>query len=330
MGKQKVLVVDDEETIRHALERMLKREDLEVTTAADGEAGLVAFDKIKPDLVLLDIMMPKLNGLQVCERIKSTPEGQLIPVIILTSSSSVENRIRGTETGADDFLSKPFERFELVTRVKSLLRIKRYIDELDRAETVLCALARAIEGKDPYTEGHCERLAVGAEALGRRLGMPDEEVVALSRSGILHDIGKVAVPDAILLKKGPLTDQEAAIMREHPVVGERICSGLKSFRLVLPIIRHHHEKANGTGYPDGLRGDEVPRTARVLQIIDVYDALRTSRPYKEAFSLEMTLRIMQEEVEKGWWDPEIFGEFRELLKEGFQMTDVDVRNSIAS
>jgi putative two-component system response regulator len=330
MAKQKVLVVDDEETIRRGLERMLVKEDLDVTTAADGEEALVAFEKIRPDLVLLDIMMPKLNGLQVCERVKSTPEGRLTPVIIVTSSSAVENRIRGIETGADDFLTKPFERVELTTRVKSLLRIKRYVDELDRAETVLCALARAIEGKDPYTEGHCERLAIACEALAQRLNMSEKDITALSRAGILHDIGKVAVPDALLLKTGPLTETEWVIMREHPVVGERICSGLKSFQRVLPIIRHHHEKGDGSGYPDGLRTAEIPRTARVLQIVDVYDALRTSRPYKEALSQEMTLRIMEEEVEKGWWDPEIFGEFRGLLQEGFQMTDVDVRSAIAS
>ena len=178
------------------------------------------------------------------------------------------------------------------------------------------SLARSIEGKDPYTHGHCERLANAAAALGERLHLPPDHILALRRAGVVHDIGKVAVPDAILLKPGRLTEDEWKLVREHSVVGERICQPLKSFRLVLPIIRHHHEKCDGTGYPDGLRGEAIPITARVMQIVDVFDALTTYRPYKKAFSTPDALATMKEEVAKGWWDPKVFGEFEQLVRNG--------------
>jgi len=316
VDQQKVLVADDEAVIRSNIRRMLKGEGLEVLTAGDGEEALTLFKEMQPDLVLLDIMMPKLNGFQVCERLKNDPDTMLTPVIIVTSSSSMDNRVRGIEAGADDFLVKPFERVELTARVRSLLRLKRYTDELERAETVLFALARAIEGKDPYTKGHCERLSSYSVKLARRLGRPDADIEALRQGGIVHDIGKVAVPEAILLKPGRLSEEEMAVMREHPVVGESICCNLRSFRDVIPIIRHHHEKCNGTGYPDGLEGEAIPITARILQVVDVYDSLTTERPYKPAFSIEKTLGIMREEVEKGWWDPEIFSVFSDLVMSG--------------
>jgi putative two-component system response regulator len=220
--------------------------------------------------------------------------------------------VRGLEAGADDFLTKPVERASLLARTRSLLSLKRFTDELEHAETVLFTLARSIEGKDAYTGGHCERLSDHSARLAEAIGLSAEQVKALRRAGIVHDIGKVAIPDSILGKPGRLTEQEFAVVKEHPVVGERICAPLRSFHLVLPIIRHHHEKMNGTGYPDGLRGDDIPVTARILQIVDVYDALTTARPYKAALSASETLQIMEDEVNKGWWDPDIFREFSRL------------------
>jgi len=308
-----ILVVDDEPTNCALLEEMLTAKSYEVATARDGREALEEFARLQPDLVLLDIQMPRMDGFEVCQRLKSNPESRLTPVVLVTGLAAREDHIRGIESGADDFLSKPIDRDELIARVQSLLSLKAYTDGLERAESVLFALACSIEAKDPYTEGHCERLADYSARLGKRIGLGEAEVIALRRGGIVHDVGKVVVPDDILLKPAPLTADEWKIMREHPVVGERICAPLKSFRQVLPIIRHHHEKFDGSGYPDGLRGDQIPLTARVLQIVDIYDALTTQRPYKRALSPEEALETMESEVRKGWWDPWLFAEFQQMI-----------------
>jgi len=305
--------VDDNAAVRELLAELLRTQGLTVITASTGLAGLEEFARHWPDLVLLDVVMPDLDGFEVCRRLKRDPETRLTPVVLVTGLSVTEDRVRGIEAGADDFLSKPVDRNELFARVRSLLSIKAYTDELERAESVLFALARSIEGKDPYTEGHCERLSDCSARLGERIGLPEDHVTALRRAGTVHDIGKVAVPDRILLKPGPLTSEEWAIMKDHPVIGERICAPLKSFRLVLPIIRHHHEKMDGSGYPDGLRGEAIPLTARVLQIVDIYDALTTERPYKRPLSSDEALATMEEEARKGWWDKSLLEEFRALV-----------------
>jgi putative two-component system response regulator len=276
----RILIVDDESSARAALETLLRREGYDVRDAADGRSALAACSDFKPDLILLDILMPGIDGFEVCRRIKETPETRLTPVVLITGLSDTEDRIRGITAGADDFLSKPIDINELLARTRSLLRLKQYTDELENAEVVLFSLARSIEARDPYTRGHCERLAEMSVMLGQKLGLPDDQIKALRRGGIVHDIRKVVVPDAILLKPGPLSPGEIAVMRKHPVVGERICAPLKTLRLVLPIIRHHHEKRDGSGYPDGLSGEEIPLAARILQLADVYDALTTDRPYR--------------------------------------------------
>jgi putative two-component system response regulator len=312
---QTILITDDEAPFRDYLGTLLRTQGFRVVAAADGVEAMDAFAHHQPDLVLLDIEMPHMDGFEVCRRLKQDPETCLTPVVLVTGLTASEDRIRGIEVGANDFLSKPVDRNELLARVKSLLALKAYTDELERAESVLFALARSIEGKDPYLEGHCERLSTYSANLGKCVGLAPEVITALRRAGIVHDIGKVAVPDAILLKPGPLTAEEWKIMREHPVVGERICLPLRSFKIVLPIIRHHHERRDGSGYPDGLRGEQIPVGARVIQIADVYDALTTARPYKAPLSPEKALEIMDEEVRKGWWDPDLFAAFRQMMSE---------------
>jgi putative two-component system response regulator len=311
-----VLVADDQPANRELLEELLTPQGCKVVSVPDGAAALEELTRTQFDLVLLDVMMPHLNGFEVCEKIKNNPDTYLIPVIMITALSDKQDRIEGIKVGADDFLSRPLDRTELLARVRSLLKLKQRTDELERAESVLFSLARSIEGKDPYTHGHCERLSDYSTRLGQHLGLSEEQLIALRRAGIVHDVGKIAVPDAILLKPGSLTADEWKLIREHPVVGERICAPLKSFRFVLPIIRHHHEKFDGSGYPDGLRGEEIPVTARVLQVVDVYDALTTDRPYKKAFSITDALQTMKEEVAKGWWDPRIFDQFERLIRSG--------------
>jgi putative two-component system response regulator len=311
---EKILIVDDESGARAALEFLLRREGFEVRDAADGPTAIQECATFRPDLILLDIMMPGMNGFEVCRHIKATPETRLTPVVLVTGLTTTEDRITGINAGADDFLSKPIDLNELLARTRSLLRLKQYTDELENAEAVLFSLAHSIEARDPYTHGHCERLAEMSARMGERLGVPEEQIKALRRAGVVHDIGKVAVPDSILLKPGPLTPDETKVMQKHPVVGERICAPLKTFRLVLPIIRHHHEKHDGTGYPDKLQGEEIPLTARILQLSDVYDALTTDRPYKVAFTPEVALDLMGEEAERGWWDRELFEAFREMIR----------------
>src|ERR1700740_1493611 len=255
-----ILVADDQAANRELLEELLTAQGCTVITVPDGAAAVDQLGRVQADLVLLDVMMPRLNGFEACEKIKANPDTYLIPVILITALSDKQDRLEGIKAGADDFLSRPVDRTELLARVRSLLKLKQHTDELERAESVLFSLARSIEAKDPYTHGHCERLAECSVNLGKRVGLPEEHLIALHRAGIVHDIGKVAVPDAILLKPGRLTEDEWKIIREHPVIGERICEPLKSFRAVLPIIRHHHEKYDGSGYPDGLCGDAVPIT----------------------------------------------------------------------
>ena len=310
-----ILVADDQASNRELLEELLTAEGFKVVSVSNGAAALEQLSIAPIDLVLLDVMMPHLTGFQACEKIKSNPDTYLIPVILITALSDKQDRIEGIKSGADDFLTRPVDRTELLARVRSLLKLKLRTDELECAESVLFTLARSIEGKDPYTHGHCERLAARAADLGRHLRLDEDSIVALRRGGYLHDLGKIAVPDAILKKGSDLTLQEWAIIKQHPVTGENICKPLKSLRLVLPIIRHHHEHADGSGYPDGMRAGEIPLLPRVLQVVDVYDALRTARPYKPALSHDQAAHTMRQEARQGLWDTELVNEFFSMLVE---------------
>src|SRR5437764_1671102 len=290
-----ILIADDHDSSRMGLEALLSLEGYNVLIAEDGIQALEQFRRTQPDLLVLDINMPNMRGTEVCRRIKNNPETLLVPVVLITGLTATEDRVIGIQAGADDFLCKPVDREQL-------------------AEAVLFALARSIEEKDPYTEGHCARLAEYSTRLGEHIGLSAPEIKALRRAGVVHDIGKVAVPDTILLKPARLTRTEQLILWRHPVIGERICSPLKSFQMVLPIIRHHHEKMNGSGYPDGLQGEDIPITARVLTIVDVYDALTTERPYKKALGEDQALAVIKKEVKKGWWDPRLFDAFHEMMQ----------------
>jgi len=310
-----ILIADDEPANREILSELLEREGYLTVQAEDGLGALELLRARRVDLALLDVMMPGRTGFAVCHEAKSDPATRLTPIVLVTGLNRSEDRIKGIEGGADDFLSKPVDRAELLARVRSLLRLKLFTDELESAESVLCSLAISIEAKDPYTVGHCDRLSVYAEALGKSVGLHSDLLIALRRGGIVHDLGKVAVPEHILRKPGPLTPEERKIMEEHPAAGERICAPLKSFRNVLPIIRHHHEKMDGSGYPDGLKGSAIPLTARILSAVDIYDALTTDRPYRKAFSREQAMDTMQQEVKRGWWDPDLVKELEAVLNE---------------
>jgi len=309
----KILIADDDDHSRSLLEAMLDEDGHEVIAATDGRQipGLIA--EHKPDLVLLDVMMPGETGFAICRALKTDPKLRQIPVILVTGLSNNSDRLLGSEVGADEFLTKPIRRAELMARVRALLRLRDYSKELEEAETVLFTLAKGIEAKDPFTEGHCERMSRYAVMLGQAAGLPEEQLTALRRGGMVHDIGKLAVPEEILLKPGALDDHERRIMMEHPAAGAAICAPMRSFHNVLPIIRHHHERMDGSGYPDGLTGNQIPVTARILAIIDVYDAVTVERPYKAAFTVERAIEILRQDAAKGWWDSGLVEEWAGLI-----------------
>ena len=311
----RILVVDDHPTITGLMSQLLAQRGYDVVTASDAEEAAAEVRRQAPDLILSDVRMPGKSGYELCRELKGDPATRLIPFVLITGLSDSTDKVRGIEAGADDFLNKPVLAEELTARVKSLLRVKEFTDELETADSVLCTLGLIVEGRDPYTEGHCERLAARAADLGRHLGLDEDSIVALRRGGFLHDLGKIAVPDDILKKGSDLTLQEWAIMKQHPVTGENICKPLKSLRLVLPIIRHHHEHADGSGYPDGLGAGEIPLLPRVLQVVDVYDALRTARPYKPALSHDDAAQTMRDEARQGLWDAGLVNEFFSMLVE---------------
>ena len=310
----RVLVVDDNPDTMVLMRELLSTQGYEVVAVQDAAHAEDEILRQPPDVILSYVVMPGKSGYELCRELKDNPDTRLIPFVLITGLSDREDKLRGIEAGADDFLNKPIFAEELFARVRSLLKLKEFTDELETAESVICSLGRSVESRDPYTEGHCERLARNATNLGRHLGLEEESIVALRRGGYLHDLGKIAVPDEVLKKGSNLTPEEWVVMKQHPVTGENICKPLKSLRLVLPIIRNHHEHSDGSGYPDGLRKGEIPLLPRILQVVDVYYALRTARPYKPALGHEQAALTMRDEARTGLWDEELVLEFLSMLE----------------
>ncbi|UKO99045.1 response regulator [Nostoc sp. UHCC 0870] len=309
----KVLVVDDHTASRMTAVALLSLEGYTVIEADSGYTAVELVQEQQPDLILLDVMMPGMDGFEVCQLLKQDEDTRLIPVIFITALNDRRSRIQGIEVGADDFLSKPFDRVELVARVKSLVHQKRLNEDLDHAEQALFSIARAVESRDPNTGDHCERLVRLGQAFGEYLNLSRYQIRDLGWGGYLHDIGKVGIPDAVLLKQGKLTPEDWVIMKQHVLIGEKICQPLRSMQGVIPIIRHHHERWDGSGYPDGLKENEIPYIAQVFQVIDIYDALTSERPYKKAFTPEEALCIMLDETESGWRNPKLMQQFAEFV-----------------
>ena len=297
--RSRVLIADDQESIRSLFDRVLSADGHDVVLAPDGASALAAIHRQRPDVVLLDVAMPLVNGLEVCRQLKADPATRLTPVVLVSGQTDLEDRINGIEAGADEYLSKPVHPHELRARVRSLSRVKQLIDALDSAEAAFVALALTIEARDPYTNGHCERLSRLAVQLGRALGLGADDLHALQRGAYLHDIGKVGVPDSVLLKPAPLTAEEWTLMRRHPEIGDTLCAPLQSLRTVRPIILGHHERIDGSGYPAGLRGNAVPLLAQIVGIVDVYDALTSKRPYRDALTHDEAVKFVLEETHVG-------------------------------
>ncbi len=330
-AKPAILVVDDSPQNIRLIAEVLNRHDdsYAIYSARDGFEALEFIKTIIPDLIMLDVVMPGMDGFEVCKTIKDDPKTRLVPVVMITALDSQQDRLRGLDAGVDDFISKPFNVYELLARVKNLLKLRSYINELEHAEQVIFSLARAVEAKDEYTEGHCERLSILARCIGEELELSDADQLILKRGGVLHDIGKIAIDDSILLKPGPLTKAEFEIIKAHPVIGENICRPLKTLQPVLPVIRYHQERYDGSGYPEGLKGDEIPIHARIIGVVDCYDALTTERPYRKALAKEQALKIMEKETKAGLWDPKLFAILKEILANGkynleFETLDADL------
>jgi len=313
MAQATILVVDDELTVRETLEDYLTTYGYRIVTAASAEAALEVLERSAVDLILTDVHMRSMSGVELCARLKGEARFQFTPIVLLTAHTDLEARVAGLAAGADDFFAKPVEFAELRTRVAVLLRVKALLDQREQAENVIKTLGETIEARDPYTGGHCQRLARYALALGRALGVDEPMLKALWLGGFLHDLGKVAVPDRILLKPGRLDLDERRIIQTHPAIGAEMVQSMQTLVGVRPIIRHHHERYDGSGYPDGLQGQAIPLGARIMAVVDVYDALRTARPYKAAWSHEHTVAILLRETEAGAWDPQIVTTFIGML-----------------
>jgi putative two-component system response regulator len=312
----KIVVADDMAPLLDTLAETLRTDGYEVFSAADGEVAMALVRSESPDLVLTDINMPSLNGIDLCRQLKDDPATRLIPVMLLTGLDGRAERLAGIDAGADDFLTKPVNTSELRARVRSLMRLKRFTDELDSAESIIISLAQTVEARDKYTGGHCERMAAYAATLGMHLGLTTDEVGALRRGGYLHDIGKVAIPDSVLQKAGPLTADEFEIVKRHTTIGDRLCGNLRLLRMVRPIVRCHHERADGSGYPDGLAGEDIPLLAQIMGVVDVYDALTTDRPYRPALPIEDACVTLEQEAGRGWRRPDLVREFTLLCRSG--------------
>lgn len=311
----KVLAVDASRENLELIQALLSVDGYQVITASNGAEALVMVEKESPDLILVDATMPKMDGFEVCALLKSKEETRLIPVVLVTPVEETEHKIRGFEAGVDDFLHRPINSVELLARVKCLVRTKRLNDELVNVENAIIALATAIEAKDPYTEGHVERVASYALTLGKEVRLAPWELRALHKAAILHDVGKIGVDESILLKPGSLTEEEFNQLKTHTIIGERICRPLGRNRLILEVIRHHHERYDGKGYPDGLAGEDIPIAARIMAVVDAYDALTSDRPYRARRSQEQAVEILKQEAGKQF-DPKIATAFISLLETG--------------
>jgi len=286
-----------------------------VSEASDGEEALASVSRESPDMILLDIQMPRMDGYSVCRAIKNDPRTRLVPVVVVTSLDQIPDKVKAVELGADDYLAKPVNITELTTRVRSLVTLKHFTDELEHSSRVFEGIALVVERRDAYTHLHGKRIGEYATHIGQALRVSDADLGTLRLAGVFHDLGKIAVPDGILHKTGPLTAEESALMRAHPTVGADLVRPMKTMERVLPLIRHHHEKLDGSGYPDGWRGTEIPLLVRILSVVDVYDALNTKRPYKEAIPRERCLEMMREEAARGWWDRDVLETFARILSE---------------
>jgi putative two-component system response regulator len=349
VGKGRILVVDDESTMRRLLEKLLRMEGYEVALASSGEQALAELSRSGVDTVLLDMRMPGMTGLEVCREIRNHPKTLHTPVVFITAVNDRELRRRGMEAGADDFLSKPFDEVELLARIRNSVRVRRYYDnleqqreQLERAvhertaalneaiakltqiqvnlrasqEETIYRLSRAAEFRDDETGQHLQRMSRYCQLIGRRIGLDENTCELLRIASPMHDVGKLGIPDRILLKPGRLTTEEFAVMKGHAEIGYRILVGSDAtpLKIAATIAYTHHEKWDGNGYPRGLKGEDIPLPGRIAAIADVFDALTSARPYKPAWALDDALELMRNN-RGAHFDPNLVDAFFDALPE---------------
>jgi putative two-component system response regulator len=316
----RILVVDDDAQVRYLLRYLLTHDGYQVEDAASGPEALDRVESAAPDVVLLDLNLSQRSSHDVVESLRDDPRTRFVPIVMITGGGTRREKLEAIHAGITDFLTKPFDGEELLARIRTLVRLKRFTDVFEEAREVIIALASTIDQRDPYTAGHSERVSYYAEMLGLEAGLTAEEREIVHYGGLFHDIGKIAVRDAVLLKPGKLTPEERLEIQRHPVAGRELLKNMRTLEPAMPIVYHHHERWDGSGYPEGLVGERIPLLARVASIADVYDALTTKRPYRDALTREKALEIMQDEADKGWHDPGLFELFLGVIAsrpEGF-------------
>ena len=313
METPSILVVDDVPSNLELMEAVFMKEGFRVYTALGADAAIDLFMNNSIDLAVLDVMMPGVDGFELCARLKDMSGKRFFPVILLTALTDRHSKIKGIASGADDFMSKPFDNSELMMKIKSLLKLKRLNEELDHSENIILTLAVAMEARDPYTKGHSTRVSKLSLDFVSFLGLPETDRKEMKKAGILHDIGKICLSESLLRKPGPLTREEVEMIKTHAVLGEELCRPLVSMKKILPSIRHHHERWDGGGFPDGLGGEEIPLMARILAIVDSFDAMVSVRPYRDRRSVRVTLETMRAEKYDGQWDSELLGYFLNMM-----------------
>ena len=315
LSQPKILIVDDDPDNRLVLRRILEPQGYSISEAADGSAALAGLEGQGelPDIVLLDVNMPERDGFSVCAAIKGHPRSRLIPVVMITALDGREERLKAMSLGADEFLSKPFDVTELTVRVRALLALKSYTDELEHVTHVLEGMAKVIQTRDRQTGDHCGRVGEISVKIAGVMGLGADDMINLRLGGLLHDIGKIGIPDAILGKPGRLNAEEFEVIKSHSVIGAKLIAPMKTLAGALPLVRHHHERLDGSGYPDGLAGSAISMPVRILSVADIYDVLSSKRPYKEPLPGKDSLQILREEAEKGWWDKEVIGVLSKIV-----------------
>jgi putative two-component system response regulator len=319
----RVLVVDDDLGVCALFSRLLTNAGYLVHVTGDAEGARAGVAAHRPDVILLDVVFHGSNGFALCQELKRDTVTRLTPIILVTGLSDRESRVKGRQAGADDFLTKPVDPQELLARVASLVRMKRYTDDLDSAAAIITTLATMIETRDGHSEGHCHRIANHATATGRALGLGALDLQVLNRGGFLHDIGMLAIPPAVLLKPSRLEPDEFERVKSHTVIGDDLCRNLRTLQPVRPIVRHHHERLDGSGYPDGLAGNDFPLLAQIVGVVDTYDAVTSWRSYQPQLSSAEALALLRQEVERGWRQGAIVEAFAEIITTGTHYGSVE-------